>query len=773
MLRNLSRSSLLCLLAGLIAIPTPDLGADETAAMARLRTPFTTSNVVGSPEPPHPYRVVRTLPKLKMKQALFVINEPGTKHLMFIEHGGSKSRVCRTRDDGTSGEFDVLLDVDHPVYSACFHPKFQKNGYIFLGSNGSRDGAPKQTRVTRYTIQREAPFQLDPKSARVIIEWDSNGHNGAAVVFGLDGMLYVTSGDGTSDSDTNITGQGLDHLLAKVLRIDVDRPDKDRMYSIPQDNPFVNRPGTRGETWAYGFRNPWRMCVDSKTGHIWVGNNGQDLWEQVYFVRKGDNYGWSVYEGGHPFYLTRKLGPDPHVKPAFDHPHSEARSLTGGVVYYGRRYPDLNGAYIYGDYSTGKIWAGRHDGTKVTQHREIADSTLQIAGFGLDAAGELLIVDYQTAGAFYTLEPTPKDKPLAEFPRKLSESGLFTSVADHVMQPGVVPYSVNAPLWSDNAFKHRFFAIPADAGKDGKPPKIAYSANGSWNFPDRTVLVKSFGLETEQGNAASRRWIETRFLTKTEGEWVGYSYAWNGDQTDATLVEKTGRKQEFVIRLPDGSERRQTWSYPSRSECMVCHSRAARFVLGLTTAQLNRSHHYGDFAANQLETLESLELINVGAKSQLGDAFKRAIRGEGIPDEEAEAVVDAKSLEVARGQSRFADVPRLADPYDKTETLELRVRSYLHANCAQCHVGAGGGNAQMKLAFNTSVDEMNVLDAEPLHDRYGITGARLVAPGAPDKSVLLHRLAQRGRGQMPQLATTIVDKAAVDLFRDWIRSLSK
>ena len=766
-----SRSNVLCGVL-LLVVPTCGFGAEPITAMARLKTPLTTSKVVGSPEPPHPYRVIRTLPKLQTKQALFVINEPGTKRLIFIEHGGSKSRVCRTRDDGSSGEFDILLDVNEPVYSACFHPKFASNGFIYLGSNGSRDGAPKQTRVTRYTIQRKAPFELDPQSAQVIIEWESNGHNGAAVVFGLDGMLYVTSGDGTSDSDTNITGQGLDHLLAKVLRIDVDYPATGKTYSIPKDNPFVNRPGTRGETWAYGLRNPWRMTVDRKTGHIWVGNNGQDLWEQVYFVRKGDNYGWSVYEGGHPFYLTRKLGPDPHVKPAFDHPHSESRSLTGGVVYYGKRFPELDGAYIYGDYSTGKIWAGWHNGTKVTRHQEIADSTLQIAGFGVDAAGELLIVDYRTKGAFFTLEPTPAETSPARFPQKLSESGLFASVPAHVMQPGVVPYSVNAPLWSDGAFKLRFFAIPADAGKDGKPPKIGYSANGSWSFPDRTVLVKSFGLETELGNRASRRWIETRFLTKTDGEWVGYSYAWNEQQTDAALVEKSGRKQEFVIQQPDGSTRVQQWSYPSRSDCMVCHSRAARYVLGLTTAQLNRPHHYGDFAANQLETLESLALINVGAKSQVGDGFKRALQGEGVPAAEAEAAVDAKSLAVARGQSRYANVSRLANPYDKTESLELRVRSYLHSNCAQCHVGAGGGNAQMKLAFNTPVSGMNILGEKPLHDRYGITSARLVAPGSPEKSILLHRLARRGRGQMPQLATFVVDQQAVNLFREWIESLA-
>src|SRR5207244_11110778 len=166
--------------------------------------------------------------------------------------------------------------------------------------------------------------------------------------------LYVTSGDGTSDSDTNVTGQRTDLLLAKVLRIDVDHVGEPsgvrprRNYSIPGDNPYVDDKRFAPETWAYGLRHPWRMCSDPKTGHIWVGQNGQDLWETAMLVRKGANYGWSVMEGSHPFYRERKSGPTPIVKPTVEHHHSESRSLTGGVVYYGERYPDLQGAYLYG-----------------------------------------------------------------------------------------------------------------------------------------------------------------------------------------------------------------------------------------------------------------------------------------------------------------------------------------------------------------------------------------------------------------------------------------
>ena len=167
------------------------------------------------------------------------------------------------------------------------------------------------------------------------------------------------------------------------------------LESVPKDNPFVNLKDARPETWAYGFRNPWRLTVDSKTGHIWVGQNGQDLWEQAFLIEKGANYGWSVLEGSHPFYPTRKAGPTPFVKPTVEHHHNEARSLTGGIVYHGKKFPDLQGAYVYGDYSTGKIWGVKHDGKKVVWHRELTDTTLQITGFGTDASGEILILDHR------------------------------------------------------------------------------------------------------------------------------------------------------------------------------------------------------------------------------------------------------------------------------------------------------------------------------------------------------------------------------------------
>jgi uncharacterized repeat protein (TIGR03806 family) len=730
-----------------IASSAPPARCDDVPAMSRpfgieKLAPLTTSRVVGSPDPPLPYRAKRVFPNLKISFPLTVERQPDSDMLLSLSHGtsGGPTTIVRFKDDGHVSEFETLLKIDRAAYDLTFHPNFKENGYLYIGNNGpsAADPAVKATRVTRYTMDRRPPHAIDPKSETLVIEWPSDGHNGAAVVFGNDGFLYVTSGDGTSDSDTNVVGQDLTRLTAKVLRIDVDHPDAGRQYSVPQDNPFVAIAGARPETWAYGLRNPWRMAVDRPTGQIWVGNNGQDLWEQAFLVRRGDNYGWSVLEGSHPFYLDRPAGPTPFVKPTVEHHHSVARSLTGGMVYQGTRYPDLQGAYIYGDYSTGKIWGVKHDGQQIVWHKELADTTLQIVGFGADVSGELLVADYRGSdqGAFYTLEPTPRETARAEFPTRLSQTGLFVSIQPLVPQPGLVPYSVNAPLWSDGAFKGRYIAIPY---KPGVERRIELTGSRGWTFPDETVLVKSFALELEADHPASRRWIETRLLTRQDGEWVGYSYLWNDEQTDATLVETAGTDREFSIRQSsvDGSasERRQTWHYPGRAECMVCHSRAANYVLGLSDLQMNKDHDYGGRVDNQLRTLEHLELLKLAKPP---------------------------------GQ-----LDKLVDPYDESADLDARARSYLHANCSQCHVAAGGGNAQIELEFATPRDKMKLFGVPPVHHKYDLPDARLIAPGAPERSVLLERVARRGAGQMPPLATSLVDRAAVKLLSDWIRQLKE
>lgn len=759
------------------------LGPATSAGLAHglaKRQPMTTSTVIGSPDPALPYRAKRMYPGYAPQYPILAKPFPGTDQLLVVSEDKpwGHSILSRIRDLETVTTADavpLLSTPDHGlVYDACFHPQFAKNHYLYLGWNGDyKQGRVKKRscRITRYTVNLGPPLTIDAASAKTILEWESDGHNGLAMCFDKDGLMYITSGDGSSDSDTDETGQTTNTYLSKVLRIDVDHPTEQRPYSIPADNPFVGDSRFVPETWAYGLRNPWRITTDARTGHLWVGNNGQDRWEQAYLIRKGANYGWSVYEGSHPFYLHRTTGPTPVSPPTLEHPHSEFRSLTGGIVPYGSPLPELDGVYLYGDYSTGRIWGMRHDGTKPLWHKELASPRLQITNFAQNSRGELLICDHSPAGGLYTLERMPPMTKTVPFPRKLSESGLFVSVAEHRMQPGVIPYSVNAPFWSDGMYKERFFSLPGTE-------TISMTNNRGWNFPDKTVLIKSFAVEREAGNPASRQWIETRFLTRQEGEWYGYSYRWNAAGTDADLVVAQGQDETFEIKTTAGTIR-QAWHYPSRAECMMCHSRAANFVLGLSTLQMNKTHDYAQGRDNQLLALEHAGILGgfdwaAHAREELS---RRSRRQAGKRLEKPYLHVNGQQ----EGQRQpppstllptsVAALPRLVDPYDPHQDLTLRARAWLHSNCSTCHVPAGGGNAQMELDFDTSLAGMKIIDTKPTHNALGIPDARLVAPGDPQRSVLLKRAGLRGPNQMPPLATSRTDDKGLELLRQWILSL--
>lgn len=777
---------LLLLTAATALLAAPEPGPKPHGLKERVS--LTTSRVVGHPEPPPPYRAKRAFPKLTFKNSLYIIGEPGSDRLLVVEQAG---RIRVFKDDPNVEKTELFCELkDADTYGMTFHPHYAHNRYVYIFSNGPREGKNIRNRILRFTVARDGPQVCDPKSETLIIEWPSNGHNGGDLAFGPDGCLYLTSGDGTSDSDGDDTGQKITDLASGILRIDVDHPAPGEQYSVPADNPFLHLKDAGPELWAYGFRNPWRMCFDPSTGEMLVGDIGQDLWELIRLVKRGSNHGWCVYEGSHPFQLNRQRGPTPITFPLMEHPHSEARSITGGLVYQGQQFKDLQGAYIYGDYSTGKIWALRHQDGKVTAHREIADTPYEILGFGQDQHGEMFFVDY--GGGIYELEPSPRETMTGAFPTKLSDTGLFLSVKEHRPAPGLIPYSVNAALWSDGAHKERFIAIPGTG-------QIEFVGDGVWRFPEGAVLVKTFSLGDDE---QARRRIETRLLVFQQKEWVGYSYIWNEAQTDATLVCPGGQKQTYTVATPSG-HRQQTWHFPSRAECMVCHSRAAGFVLGPTTLQMNRDHDYGGVIDNQLQALEHVGAFKVDQRDHVRHAeatrqktltplrttleLTRSLAPTGA--DPATAIGDAlqktseqmKERELAelerqpRTTTRLAkppaDYPRLVDPHDPQADLTLRVRSYLHANCAICHVEAGGGNSAINLHFDTKPAAMKLLDVPPQHDRFGIQDARLVAPGHPERSMLLHRIATHGPGRMPPLASSVVDEQATKLVADWIRQM--
>jgi uncharacterized repeat protein (TIGR03806 family) len=695
------------------------------------RVKWTTSRVVGSPEPPRRFRLVRAFPQVQFKEPVFMAQDPSSDRFMVAEY--TPGLIYSFRPSDKTGKKDLFLDMKRGISAFSFHPKYKENGYVFVFSHlDPKVKGKQQSRVSRFQLEPGSdPPKVRPDSETVIVEWPASGHNGGEAIIGPDGYLYITTGDGTSGSDRNDTGQSLDDLLSVMMRLDVDHPSAGRNYSIPKDNPFINVPGARPEIWAYGFRNPWRFSFDPRTGQPWVGDVGQDIWEMIELVSRGSNHGWSVMEGTHVFHPNAKRGPTPIVPPVVEHHHTEARSITGGYVYQGAKFPELRDYYLYGDYQYGKMWGFRYDPRtkKVSAQEEIADTTVKMASFGMGRDGSFYAVDYDR-GQIFELERQPPAPPQAPFPRKLSETGLFTSVAKHEVAPGVIPYSINAPFWSDGAHKERFFAVPGDG-------KVTFHERNAWDFDDGTVTVKSFALDMEEGNPASRKRIETRIVVKQGERWVGYTYLWNDKQTDATLVEARGTDKTYTIKERSGKTRKQVWHYPSRNECMFCHSRAAGFVLGLNTGQMNRAHNYGAQEDNQLRTLSHIGM------------FKKPLE---------------------KTPSTYMAYP---DPFLSGADLNQRAKTYLHVNCAMCHVSDGGGNSMIELGYRTPLARSHAVNEAPMHDTFGIADAKLIAPGDAQRSVLFHRVNVRGQGQMPPTSSNRVDEAGAKLLREWIDQMPK
>ena len=291
----------------------------------------------------------------------------------------------------------------------AFHPKFKENGEFFV--TYSLKGDKRVEHLARFKVKPDDPDRADPASEQLVLAVDQPfwNHNGGSIAFGTDGFLYWGLGDGGSRDDPFGNGQKLDTLLGKILRIDVDRRDEGRAYSIPADNPFVGTANARGEIFALGFRNPWQIAFDSATGKLWAADVGQDQWEEVDVVTKGGNYGWSGREGTLPF-GNRPATANAFIDPVWQYDHQVGKSITGGFVYRGKAIPELVGSYLYGDFVTGRLWALKLDeATGKATNVKIPWSGLPIYGFGSDAEGEAYVLTSSPTGqGVFRLAPATK-----------------------------------------------------------------------------------------------------------------------------------------------------------------------------------------------------------------------------------------------------------------------------------------------------------------------------------------------------------------------------
>ncbi len=681
-----------------------------------VRTPWTTSRIAGSPDPPKPFTTKPVFLPLETKEVLEMIPVPGQERFLVVERGG-RVLTFPHRPHAPDLETDLVIDLKalqpqlQSAYGVAFHPRFRETRELFLCytvGSGLDDG----TRLSRFQLESLEPPRADASSEEIVLTWLSGGHNGANLRFGPDGMLYVSAGDATPPSppDGLNTGQDLGDLLASILRIDVDHRDPGLNYRVPPDNPFLDWPGGRPENWAYGFRNPWKMSFDPVTGDLWCGDVGWELWEMIHLVRKGTNHGWSAVEASQPIRSDTPANPSPITPPVVAHPHTEAASITGGFVYRGSRFPELSGAYVYGDYETGKIWALWHDGLRITRHEEIADTPHRIVTFGEDGQGELFLVHWATPATFHTLARNPVSGQPSAFPRRLSETGLFSDLVRQVPAAGVYPYDVSRPMWQDGATATRFIALPGEAGIDTtlrlRPDGSIAQATVTW--PPDAVLART--IRPTEAEAP----VETQILHHDGEAWAGYSYRWNEEGTDAILVDAPGDS-----RLP--------WPIHGRAECSRCHNTWSGFALG--------------FQPEQLETVS-------------GQPSRSAVVALGLATDDYFERSEAK-LAAARSEVE----------------LEHQARVWLHANCAHCHRRHGGGSVALMLNLDLTLAGTNLIDEPPLRGDFGLPDARLVVPGDPTRSILLNRLLRHGSGHMPVIGARNPDPEGLRLLWDWIASL--
>jgi glucose/arabinose dehydrogenase len=288
----------------------------------------------------------------------------------------------------------VSTGGERGLLGIAVHPRFPADPRVFVDyTNSAGDSV-----VASYRLDPSNPNRLDPATAvqLMVVGQPFPNHNGGALVFGPDGDLYVSFGDGGSGGDPQGNGQRLDTLLAKILRLDVDHPGPGRAYGIPAGNPFTNDPLTHPEIWLYGLRNPWRISFDRANGDLWIGDVGQNAWEEVDVARArsaGLDFGWNRMEGAHCYSPSQGCDQSGLTMPVTEYGHPEGCTIIGGFVYRGAAYPEFRGAYLFADYCSGQIYAidGASNGPGAPV--KVGKTSEGLAAFGEDEAGELYLAN--------------------------------------------------------------------------------------------------------------------------------------------------------------------------------------------------------------------------------------------------------------------------------------------------------------------------------------------------------------------------------------------
>ncbi len=350
----------------------------------------------------------RAFPNLEIERPVGLAFPPdGSNRIAAITQFGS---VFMFPNDPTVAEANEILDIhkslvkdgtnEEGLLGLAFHPRFRENRQFFVYYT-NRDHINV---VARFKMSAADANRADPDWQEEILRLPAGtgNHNGGTIVFGPDGYLYIAVGDGGPVGDPNRNAQNAATMLGKILRIDVDRTEPGLNYAIPNDNPFVNRPGACREIWALGLRNVWRMSFDRRTNRLWAADVGEDTWEEIDILERGGNYGWNVKEGFRKFSM-KGVSPAPArtgeelIDPVFAYNHTVGNCIIGGCVYRGTKVPDLFGAYLFADYVTGQVYALSFDENsgRAVSVRRIGAAAMPVFSFGEDEAGEVYFTTAQ------------------------------------------------------------------------------------------------------------------------------------------------------------------------------------------------------------------------------------------------------------------------------------------------------------------------------------------------------------------------------------------
>lgn len=729
------------------------------------------------------YKPENYFPELTFVEPIRIVEHPTADELAIVSKDGT-IRLVPNIPGATNAT--MLLDLSSTIQAKLgvgeggiggfiFHPEFDQaaspnRGYVYVWYRWSPDGESSSAptvdgyqRLSRFELA-DGASQIDITTEVILIQqFDrEQWHIGGAMFFGQDGFLYLSLGDEGNCCDRLESTQKIDGgFFSGILRIDVNQdpilshpirrqPENvgippsgwpnsfSQNYYVPNNNPFINTQGeVLEEFYAIGLRHPWTIHRDDATGNIWAADVGQVTAEEINVIQKGGNYQWAYLEGTYPGVIIKPqniIGTE--YSPIFEYDRSLGQAVIGAGVYRGSLHPQLDGKYLFSDFLSGKLWTveGSDPATAIVE--EIGDVPagfpLGINSYLLDRHGRILMA--QTAGGMApggTIQALSTDSiPNPEPPSLLSQTNAFSDLDQLTAHQGCLPYDLNEPFWSDGAIKFRWICLPNDGSHNTPNEKIIFSENEEWSYPVGTVYIKHFELLLDQADLTSNLRLETRFMVHGADGWYAVTYRWFNDQTDAELLT-TGADQSYAVDHGEGPVE-QIWRFPSRSECLQCHSINAGSALGVNTRQLNGNFIYPLGSANQLETWNHLEMFDQSFTLSQIESFQKSYAHD-----------------------------------DLSASIEDRARSYLDSNCGYCH-RPSGVRANFDARSTTPLSQQGLLFGQVIEPFAG--GDKVFFPNDPSRSVAYLRMDRIGEGAMPPLAKAVKDDSGIALIEEWLDS---